>query len=61
MKLLSENRSAQTKGGLKMKLSVKAFALACGLIWGLGLFFLTWWMYRIRFPGHKFLLSRLSE
>jgi hypothetical protein len=27
-----------------MKLDVKAFALACGLIWGLGLFALTWWI-----------------
>ncbi|HXH61227.1 MAG TPA: bacteriophage holin [Fimbriimonadaceae bacterium] len=28
---------------------MKAFALACGLIWGLGLFALTWWM--IAFEG----------
>lgn len=27
-----------------MKLDVKALALACGLLWGLGLFFLTWWV-----------------
>ena len=27
-----------------MKLNVKALALACGLIWGLGLFGLTWWI-----------------
>ncbi len=27
-----------------MKLNVKAFALAFGLIWGLGLFCLTWWI-----------------
>lgn len=27
-----------------MKLNVKAFALAFGLIWGFGLFFLTWWI-----------------
>ena len=32
-----------------MKLNVKAFALACGLIWGLGLFLLTWWI--IAFEG----------
>ena len=32
-----------------MKLNVKAFALACGLIWGLGLFALTWWI--ILFDG----------
>jgi len=27
-----------------MKLNVKAFALASGLIWGFGVFFLTWWL-----------------
>ncbi len=27
-----------------MKLSVKAFALTCGLMWGGGLFALTWWV-----------------
>jgi len=32
-----------------MKLNVKAFALACGFIWGFGLFFLTWWI--IAFDG----------
>ena len=32
-----------------MHLNVKAFALSCGLIWGLGLFILTWWI--IAFDG----------
>ncbi len=32
-----------------MKLNVKAFALTCGLVWGFGLFFLTWWI--ILFEG----------
>jgi len=32
-----------------MKLNVKAFALTCGICWGLGLFFLTWWI--IAFDG----------
>jgi hypothetical protein len=32
-----------------MRLNVKAFALTCGLVWGLGLFFLTWWI--IAFDG----------
>jgi hypothetical protein len=27
-----------------MKLNVKAFALACGLMWGIGLFLMTWWV-----------------
>jgi hypothetical protein len=33
----------------KMKLNVKAFAMACGLIWGIGLFVVTWWI--IAFEG----------
>ncbi|MBU2646742.1 bacteriophage holin [bacterium] len=32
-----------------MKLNIKAFSLACGIIWGLGLFVLTWWI--IAFEG----------
>ena len=32
-----------------MKINVKAFALTCGLVWGLGLFLLTWWI--IAFEG----------
>jgi hypothetical protein len=32
-----------------MKLHVKAFALACGILWGLGLFVVTWWI--IAFEG----------
>lgn len=27
-----------------MKLNIKAFALTCGLMWGFGIFFLTWWL-----------------
>ncbi len=27
-----------------MKLNVKALALTFGLIWGFGLFFMTWWI-----------------
>jgi len=27
-----------------MKLNLRAFALTCGTIWGLGVFFLTWWI-----------------
>lgn len=27
-----------------MKLNVQAFALTCALVWGLGVFFLTWWI-----------------
>ena len=32
-----------------MKLNIKSFALTCGIVWGLGLFFLTWWF--IAFDG----------
>ncbi|MDP6059100.1 MAG: bacteriophage holin, partial [Pirellulaceae bacterium] len=32
-----------------MKLNVKAMALACGLMWGIGLFSLSWWI--IAFDG----------
>lgn len=32
------------KRGPVMKLNVRAFALTCGLIWGLGLFCCTWWV-----------------
>lgn len=32
-----------------MKLNGKAFALTCGLVWGLGLFVITWWI--IAFDG----------
>lgn len=32
-----------------MKLNVKAFALTCAIIWGLGLFLITWWI--ILFDG----------
>ena len=32
-----------------MKLNVKAFALTCAIIWGVGLFIITWWV--ILFEG----------
>lgn len=32
-----------------MKLNVVAFALACALVWGVGLFLMTWWI--IAFEG----------
>jgi hypothetical protein len=32
-----------------MKINIRAFALAAGLWWGLGMFALTWWM--ILFQG----------
>ena len=32
-----------------MRLNVKAFGLTCGILWGLGLFVITWWI--IAFEG----------
>jgi hypothetical protein len=32
-----------------MKFDIRAFALTCGLWWGLGLFVMTWWI--IAFDG----------
>lgn len=32
-----------------MKLNIRAFALTCGILWGLGIFFLTLWI--ILFDG----------
>lgn len=32
-----------------MRLNIRAFALTCGLIWGFGIFALTWWI--ILFEG----------
>lgn len=44
-----------------MKLNVLALGLACGLIWGLGLFIITWWI--IAFdgpqPGETLVLGRI--
>jgi hypothetical protein len=47
--LLTPDVSHKNKGGVKLKLNVKAFALTCGIIWGFGLFLLTWWI--ILFEG----------
>ncbi len=32
-----------------MRLNIKAFALTCSLVWGFGLFLITWWI--IAFEG----------
>lgn len=39
-----------------MSLNVKAFAVACGLIWGLGLFCLTWWIMLFDGASHDITL-----
>jgi hypothetical protein len=38
-----------------MKLNVKAFAFTTAIIWGLGLFLMTWWV--ILFQGAGFIMS----
>jgi hypothetical protein len=42
-----------------MKLNVLAFALSCGLVWGLGVLFLTWWI--IAFDGSTGDVACLSK
>lgn len=42
-----------------MQLSVKAFAIACGLFWGLGIFLLTWWV--IAFEGFTGAITPLGH
>ena len=44
---------------VKMKLNVKSFALTCGLIWGLGLLFITWWI--ILFEGSTYQVSFIGR
>jgi hypothetical protein len=36
-----------------MRLDVRTFALTCGLFWGLGLFFLTWWIIMLDGPSSE--------
>ena len=43
-----------------MKLDLRAFAITCSLIWGFGLFFLTWWIIMFDGPtGEVTLIGRL--
>ncbi|MFC1484601.1 bacteriophage holin [Candidatus Neomarinimicrobiota bacterium] len=42
-----------------MKLSIKALGLACGIIWGLAIFLLTYWFLLRGFEGET--LSRLGN
>ena len=44
-----------------MKLNVKAFALTCGLIWGVGLFLLTWWIILLDGTGGGSALGRICR
>jgi hypothetical protein len=42
-----------------MRLDVRAFAIAGGLIWGFGLFFLTWWIMAFEGASHEVTLIGL--
>lgn len=45
-----------------MKLNVKAFAFTCGIIWGAGLFLLTWWIIAFEgVTGEVTLIGRLYK
>jgi len=43
-----------------MKLNLRAFALTCGIFWGLGIFLLTWWIIAFNGPtGQPTLLGQV--
>ncbi len=43
-----------------MKLNIRAFAITCGIIWGLGLFCITWWIIFFEGPtGDPTFLGRI--
>jgi hypothetical protein len=51
-----------------MRLSIPAFGLTCGLLWGFGLFLLTWWVIafdgatgQATFLGHLYLRRELGS
>ncbi len=41
-----------------MKLNVKAFALTCGILWGLAVLLCTWWLLISGTPGE--IISKLG-
>ena len=43
-----------------MKINIKAFALTCGIVWGIALFGLTWWIIMFEGVTHEVtLIGRL--
>lgn len=42
-----------------MKLNIKAFSLTCGLVWGLGIFCLTWWVILLKLDPDALSLIKL--
>lgn len=44
----------------KMKINIKAFALTCGIFWGVGLFLITWWIIIMEgFTGEITLIGKV--
>jgi hypothetical protein len=39
-----------------MKINTKALGLTCGLVWGLGVFGLTWWVIFFEGPTHDLMV-----
>ncbi len=39
-----------------MKINIKAFGLTCGLLWGLGVLGLTWWVILFEGSTHDLML-----
>jgi hypothetical protein len=57
---LTRVASVHARRELNVKLNIKAFALTCGILWGLGLFFLTWWIIAFDGSGNSpMLLGRI--
>lgn len=42
-----------------MRLNLKAFALACGIVWGLAVWLATWWLLVFGFQGQ--MISNLDH
>ena len=42
-----------------MKLDIRAFAIAMAIVWGLGLFIMTWWI--IAFDGSNTSITFISQ
>jgi hypothetical protein len=42
-----------------MKLNIKAFSFTCAIIWGLGIFLITWWLVIIEGSGGTTFIGRV--
>jgi len=43
-----------------MKINIKAFALTCGIVWGIALFGLTWWIIMFEGVTHEVTLIGMA-